>query len=149
MSLPYNPKELHWNSYHTINKENKYCYCGNNRTLIELNLQCMECKNWYHEHCLKNKSLIPKKSVLPFITNYRFICSICNREESFSRVTSSWKDAINTAFANLTVQKMKKEGKIDANGEGDPYIPDNYWFDKKMGICPFLDKHWEKLCTNR
>jgi len=149
MSLPYNAKSLHWNQFHTVNKENKYCYCGNNRTLTELNLQCMECKNWFHEHCLKNKNLIPKKSVLPFITNYRFVCGLCAREESFSRVTSSWKDAINTAFANLTVQRMKKEGKINSNGEGNSYIPSNYWFNKKDGICPFLDKHWEKLCTNR
>jgi len=149
MSLSYNAKTLHWNQFHTTNKENKYCYCGNNRTLTELNLQCMECKNWFHEHCLNNKSLIPKKSVLPFITNYRFVCGLCGREESFSRVTSSWKDAINTAFANLTVQRMKKEGKINANGEGNPIIPNNYWFNKKDGICPFLDKHWEKLCTNR
>ncbi|ORX43293.1 hypothetical protein BCR36DRAFT_361379 [Piromyces finnis] len=149
MSLPYNAKTLHWNQFHTTNKENKYCYCGKNRTLTELNLQCMECKNWFHEHCLKNKNLISKKSVLPFITNYRFVCSLCAREESFSRVTSSWKDAINTAFANLTVNRMKKEGKINANGEGNPIIPNNYWFNKKDGICPFLDNHWEKLCTNR
>ncbi|ORX84242.1 hypothetical protein BCR32DRAFT_266456 [Anaeromyces robustus] len=148
-ALSYNPRDLQWNQLHTMNREKKYCYCGNNRTLTELNLQCMECKNWFHEHCLKNKSLIPKKSVLPFITNYRFVCALCNREESFSRVTSSWKDAINTAFANLTVQRMKKEGKIDSNGEGNPSIPNNYWFDKKNGICPFLDKYWEKLCTNR
>ncbi|ORY19644.1 hypothetical protein LY90DRAFT_677079 [Neocallimastix californiae] len=150
IKLPYNPSELEWNKEHTQNVQRKYCYCGKDRTLTTLNMQCIQCKNWFHVECLKNPSLIvSKNSIVPFMTNYRFTCQLCSPEETFEKVTASWKDAINAAFANLSVERLRKEGLINKYGQGVSIIPEGYWFDKKDGICPFLDKHWEALCTNR
>ncbi|ORX47382.1 hypothetical protein BCR36DRAFT_330813 [Piromyces finnis] len=150
IKLPYNINELQWNKEHTQNNQRKYCYCGKDRTLTTLNLQCIQCKNWFHVECLKNKKLIASKSsIVPFMTNYKFICQLCSPKESFEKVTASWKDAINAAFANLSVERLRKEGLINKHGHGISIIPEGYWFDKKDGICPFLDKHWEALCTNR
>lgn len=36
----YDPQQLTWNTTHTTNREGKYCYCGHDRRLDELSLQC-------------------------------------------------------------------------------------------------------------
>lgn len=36
----YDSEQLSWNTAHTINRQGQYCYCGHDRRLDELSLQC-------------------------------------------------------------------------------------------------------------
>ncbi|KAG0027679.1 hypothetical protein BGZ81_005378 [Podila clonocystis] len=114
-----------WNSAHTINKEGHYCYCGEDRRLDQLALQCKSCQNWFHASCIE----VPLGPVVPFITNYKFLCKICvikptgknlqNQEpkepgsvpEFYERVTAGWKEICATTIANLIVHEYLKEAR--------------------------------------
>ncbi|KAF9315853.1 hypothetical protein BG003_002593 [Podila horticola] len=114
-----------WNSAHTINKEGQYCYCGEDRRLDQLALQCKSCQNWFHASCIE----VPLGPVVPFITNYKFLCKTCvvkptgknqqNQEpkepgsvpEFYERVTAGWKEICATTIANLIVHDYLKEAR--------------------------------------
>ncbi|KAF9304530.1 hypothetical protein BGZ74_001315 [Mortierella antarctica] len=114
-----------WNSAHTINKEGQYCYCGEDRRLDQLALQCKSCQNWFHASCIE----VPLGPVVPFITNYKFLCKTCvvkptgknqqNQEpkepgsvpEFYERVTAGWKEICATTIANLIVHEYLKEAR--------------------------------------
>ncbi|KAF9431085.1 hypothetical protein BGZ94_009471 [Podila epigama] len=120
-----------WNSAHTINKEGQYCYCGRDRRLDQLSLQCKSCQNWFHASCIE----VPLGPVVPFITNYKFLCKTCvvkptgkNQQlqepkvpgsvpEFYERVTAGWKEICATTIANLIVHEYLKEAK---NYKGSP-----------------------------
>ena len=146
MSLMENLKEpnydvtsLHWNSSHSQNEENKYCYCGGIRDVQEMDVQCNSCRNWFHMRCLE-ETLGP---VIPFITNYLFLCVPCNwkdkgiPKESFLRTENTWPGICVTALANLTLQKSSSSE------------PSKSFFKKNEDLRPFVDSHWSALCTGR
>ncbi|KAF9921887.1 hypothetical protein BGZ65_010000, partial [Modicella reniformis] len=175
----YNPQQLTWNSAHTINREGKYCYCGHDRRLDELSLQCKGCQNWFHASCVQ----VALGPVVPFITNYKFLCKVCvvkptgknqqNQEpkepgslpEFFERVTAGWKEICATTIANLVIQEYLKEtGNYQGSGPSKEPSEENmlsvnadymnwneyqYHFNKKDHILPYVDRHWKALCTDR
>eukprot|EP01135_Chromosphaera_perkinsii_P008547 Nk52_evm13s1400 gene=Nk52_evmTU13s1400 len=71
--LGYEPARLHWNVLHTQNTEGKYCYCGQDRELFNVQLFCSGCRNWFHERCLRKKIT----HMLPYVMNYSFTCLNC------------------------------------------------------------------------
>ncbi|KAJ1974293.1 transcription factor, contains a PHD finger motif [Dimargaris verticillata] len=71
--MAYDPDNLTWNHVHTVNAQHQYCYCGEDRSLAEVCLQCNQCFNWFHERCIR----VPLGPVVPFITNYLFVCRRC------------------------------------------------------------------------
>ncbi|KAI1310504.1 hypothetical protein EDD11_003742 [Mortierella claussenii] len=164
----YNTQQLTWNAAHTINREGRYCYCGHDRRLDELSLQCKE---------------VELGPVVPFITNYKFLCKVCvvkptgrsqqhqepkepgSMPEFFERVTAGWKEICATTIANLIIQEYLKEAK-NYQGSGPSKEPHEenmwsinaefmnweeyrYYFNKKDHILPYVDRHWKALCTDR
>ncbi|KAK3828764.1 MAG: hypothetical protein J3Q66DRAFT_323520 [Benniella sp.] len=175
----YDPQQLTWNTAHTINREGRYCYCGHDRRLDELSLQCKGCQNWFHASCIE----VSLGSVVPFITNYKFLCKACvvkptgkNQQlqepkepgsvpEFFERVTAGWKEICATTIANLVIQEYLKETR-NHQGSGPSKEPSEenmwsinadyldweehrYYFNKKDHILPYVDRHWKALCTDR
>ncbi|KAF9175895.1 hypothetical protein BGX20_008487 [Mortierella sp. AD010] len=83
------------------------------------------CQNWFHASCIE----VPLGPVVPFITNYKFLCKVCvvkptgrNQQyqepkepgsvpEFFERVTAGWKEICATTIANLIIQEYLKEAK--------------------------------------
>ncbi|CAG8590746.1 993_t:CDS:2 [Ambispora gerdemannii] len=151
--LLYDPANLIWNPLHTINEQHQYCYCGKDRSLMELALQCKDCRNWFHASCL-DISLGP---VMTFITNYKFQCKNCNEngKEIFKRTTAGWKEIVGSSIANLILQNHMQE-YVATSGDKRYFSanvqnikPFTYYFNKKDHIIPFVDKNWSILCTER
>ncbi|RCI04348.1 hypothetical protein CU098_012669, partial [Rhizopus stolonifer] len=147
-------RDLSWNDTHTLNTQNKYCYCGKDRNLLQVTLQCRFCKNWFHSKCT---SIANPPDIL-FTTNYTFVCHDCNEShvETFERTTAGWKDICSTTIANLILEEI-----LSRVGEGqeetfdgvqsqlmEQWHPEEYYSNKK-DIIPFVDKHWASLCTER
>ncbi|KAJ1982978.1 transcription factor, contains a PHD finger motif, partial [Dimargaris cristalligena] len=70
---PYDPDSLTWNEAHTTNAEHQYCYCGEDRSILDVCLQCHQCLNWFHERCLR----VPLGPIVPLVTNYQLKCRRC------------------------------------------------------------------------
>ncbi|KAF9279419.1 hypothetical protein BGZ88_012750 [Linnemannia elongata] len=140
----YDSEQLSWNTAHTINRQGQYCYCGHDRRLDELSLQCKGCHNWFHASCIE----VPLGPVVPFITNYKFFCKACvlkptgrshQQQESkepgsvpefFERVTAGWKEICATTIANLIVQEYLKEARQYKGAPGpskDQPNEENMW----------------------
>ncbi|KAL1920179.1 uncharacterized protein VTP21DRAFT_1325 [Calcarisporiella thermophila] len=154
--IPYDPSLLSWNELHTVNESHQYCYCGRDRDLSKLELQCQSCLNWFHDDCL-SVSLGP---VLPFITNYRFVCRMCSpsHEESFERLRAGWKEICATAVANQLLEHLLEDNRSNssvvkhslyADRWAEELNPGQYWFNKKDNFVPFVDRNWKALCTER
>ncbi|KNC82694.1 hypothetical protein SARC_05033 [Sphaeroforma arctica JP610] len=69
----YDPAAMVWNSTHTINQKNKYCYCGGKRTRKNCDLYCDQCNNWFHLDCVK----INNSPTLAYGLHYKFVCKAC------------------------------------------------------------------------
>ncbi|RUP47888.1 hypothetical protein BC936DRAFT_145213 [Jimgerdemannia flammicorona] len=169
ITAAYNPATLSWNPLHTINDRHKYCYCGRDRNLTELSVQCRDCLNWFHSTCIS----VPLHPALPFVTNYKFICRNCNATpvdtvdtaagapgEHFERTTAGWKDICATAIANLILEQLVAHVTSGASKGKDAFDsrnadamcewkPGKYYFNKKDHIIPFVDRNWKSLCTDR
>lgn len=156
--LPYEPDTLHWVHDHTQNLESVYCYCGGDRNLNEVNLQCGTCRNWFHGSCLS--AALKKLPMVPFITDYSFTCALCVRaekkmtddqgdwpgEERFTRLRGAkWEHAVVTTIANLALKRMQETKR----SMHDPKIPEgerDYYFEKNKHVCPYIDKNWKAVC---
>ncbi|CAI2178513.1 16161_t:CDS:2 [Funneliformis geosporum] len=149
----YDPNNLNWNNLHTINEEHTYCYCGKDRNLTEVSLQCSNCLNWFHAKCTK----IPIDTIIPIFTNYKFTCKWCSNSsgENFKRSQAGWKEIGGCAIANLMLQQHMAEFKAQ---KGDPIYssayakklsPFQFYFNKNEHLRPFVDKNWSSLCTER
>lgn len=130
-TLPYDMTALRWNSDFTMNVEQKYCYCGQNKQ--EPSLQCSLCKNWFHRDCTSD--VVPAKGsgkFLPFQLNYDFTCAVCSssNRERFELITCSWIDSILGAVGNLMWETQRE-------------------FFKVVEVADHLEAHWEILCYRR
>jgi hypothetical protein len=130
-ALPYDPKVLHWNSDRTMNAEQKYCYCGQNKQVPLL--RCSLCKNWFHHDCTSD--VVPAKDsgrFLPFQLNYDFTCALCSSSncERFELITCSWIDSILGAMGNLMWETQRECFKV-------------------VEVADHLEKYWDILCYRR
>lgn len=130
-------------------------YSGKDRNLNILELLCVTCNRWFHESCIGFQF----GKLIPFATNYIFICKNCSPSglESFRKSQASKFTTIvdckvdkklifsccgllaisqmcTTAIANLQ-QSSAKEGKC------------KIMFSKDMDIIPFIDQYWEAMTT--
>ncbi|KAI8969733.1 hypothetical protein BDB01DRAFT_855533 [Pilobolus umbonatus] len=135
-----------WNDTHTIHKQHTYCYCGKDRNLLDISIQCKMCLNWFHSHCIQLDNL---PDIL-FTTNYVFQCRQCAPQEHFERTPAGWKDICSTAMANLTLEKMLLDHtRSDWDSRHAEWMRwQGYYFNKKE-IIPYVDQHWKSLCTER
>ncbi|KAL7319620.1 transcription factor, contains a PHD finger motif [Mucor circinelloides] len=146
--------ELVWNETHTTNSLHTYCYCEKDRSLLDRVVQCRGCKNWFHTKCTTIKD--PPTTL--FITNYQFECHNCNElnVEIFERTIAAWKDICTAALANLALESIllqigsDSKELLESKNEAlmEQWQPEQYYFNKK-DLIPFIDKHWDSLCTER
>ncbi|KAG0417236.1 hypothetical protein HPB47_005771 [Ixodes persulcatus] len=108
------------------------CYCGKERNLSIVELQCIACLKWFHDTCLS----LPLGKCVPFMTNYTFSCKLCNPAgtENFSKKQSNFNQMCVTALANL-IQKSRSEGT------------NRVLFSKDREIIPFIERNWENMTT--
>eukprot|EP01135_Chromosphaera_perkinsii_P008545 Nk52_evm11s1400 gene=Nk52_evmTU11s1400 len=177
-SLGYDPSKLDWNLSHTQNTEGKYCYCGEDRELFNVQLFCSGCRNWFHERCLRKKIT----HMLPYVMNYSFTCLNCLPasegeeqlcEERVERTSAGWREVHVAVIANLSLEKMKerlaarglstgeKAGEVVDGITNSKYNKnvhhrldeleekDLYYFRKNENIVPFIDRHWAFVCQGR
>ena len=65
----------------------KLCYCGKERNLDIIELQCERCSRWFHQSCLQ--IILPK--MVKFLTCYSFLCKNCHPkgDEAFEKKTTT------------------------------------------------------------
>uniref|UniRef100_A0A6P7FXA1 PHD finger protein 19 n=1 Tax=Diabrotica virgifera virgifera TaxID=50390 RepID=A0A6P7FXA1_DIAVI len=112
---------LNWDTYHRVNSEQIYCYCGTNGEWYKQMLQCSRCRQWFHEKCLDCLQY-PLYCGDRF---YVFVCSICNHGQDFvRRLEMKWVDLVHLMLFNLTAYNSKKYYDLDS--VVIPYINDNW-----------------------
>ncbi|CAL1287269.1 unnamed protein product [Larinioides sclopetarius] len=106
------------------------CYCGKERNLNIVELQCGGCSKWFHEHCLN----ISIGKCLPFMTYYSFFCKHCNSSgiETFTKKQPNFSQMCGTALANLMQQ---------CSADGKPRT----MFSKDKEVIPYIVENWEYL----
>nr|CAH7722633.1 unnamed protein product [Callosobruchus chinensis] len=120
-ALPYDLNSLNWDTYHRVNSEQIYCYCGGNGEWYKQMLQCGRCRQWFHERCLDCLQY-PLYCGDRF---YVFVCSICNQGKDFlRRLEMKWVDVVHLMLFNLTAYNVKKYYDLDT--VVIPYINDNW-----------------------
>ncbi|CAH0552949.1 unnamed protein product [Brassicogethes aeneus] len=119
--LPYDINSLTWDTYHRVNVEQVYCYCGQNGEWYKQMMQCCKCRQWFHDKCLDCLQY-------PLYCGDRFyvyVCSICNHGQDFlRRLEIKWVDLVHLMLFNLTVYNCKKYYDLDS--VVIPYITDNW-----------------------
>ncbi|XP_022906508.1 polycomb protein Pcl [Onthophagus taurus] len=121
-TLPYNIDDLTWDTYHRVNSEQLYCYCGSNGEWYTQMLQCGRCRQWFHERCIGPCLQYPLYCGDRF---YVFVCSVCNQGVEFlRRLELKWVDLVHLMLFNLTAYNSKKYYDLDTIIV--PYINDNW-----------------------
>lgn len=131
-------------------------FSGKDRNLNIVELLCATCSRWFHESCIG----FQLGKLIPFATNYIFICKNCSptglesfRKSQASKSSAKWiafctliinsfslcfPQAISqmcvTAMANMQ-QAALKEGKS------------KILFNKDQEIIPYIEQYWEAMTT--
>ncbi|CAF1294894.1 unnamed protein product [Rotaria sp. Silwood1] len=103
------------------------CYCGTDRDLSKVEVQCCLCLRFCHHDCIS----ITTGPMLPFMTNYHFLCKDCSPnkpEEQFIKKTATFNQLCTTVLANLTQQSSSQT-----------------FFSRDREILPFIDEKWDLL----
>lgn len=105
---------------------------GKDRNLNIVELLCATCNRWFHESCIG----FQLGRLIPFATNYIFICKNCSPTglESFRKSQASIPQMCITAIANMQ-QSATKEGKSKC------------LFSKDHEIIPYIEQYWEAMTT--
>ncbi|KRT80986.1 PHD finger motif containing protein, partial [Oryctes borbonicus] len=120
-TLPYIIEALNWDTYHRVNMEQIYCYCGETGEWYTQMLQCGRCRQWFHDKCVGCLQY-PLYCGDRF---YVFVCSICNHGKEFlRRLELKWVDLVHLMLFNLTAYNSKKYYDLDTIII--PYINDNW-----------------------
>jgi len=97
--FPYKLDQLNWDEKHLTNKQDVYCYCGNNLDFYRSLLQCFHCKQWFHISCINSLEV----DLLIGDQYFKFECSVCTGDkEIVQRITMKWKVAVGLTLSNLT-----------------------------------------------
>lgn len=119
---------LTWDSAHRTNHEQKYCYCGETGQWFFKMIQCLRCKQWFHEKCVKSlthplfygDTYVATWFTLSthihnfFYRFYAFVCENCNEGKEFvRRMELNWIDLVHISMYNLTLVSIKKYHDID------------------------------------
>ena len=66
----------------------RFCYCGKDRNLDVVELQCAKCLRWFHENCITTTNI---GKLVKFMTCYTFVCKLCspNQMECFTKRQTS------------------------------------------------------------
>lgn len=122
--LHYNLQSLTWNSGHTSNHQNIYCYCGGPGRFNCRMLQCHKCLQWFHEACVQ----VIDQPMIYGDHFYEFTCAVCGKgDEKLCRVTMKWHDLLSVVIYNLSMQDERK------------------FFDLTTEIVPFIQKNSSKF----
>lgn len=128
---------------------------GKERNLNAIELLCATCSRWIHESCITYQ--LGKGKLLPFITNYIFVCKNCSATglESFRKSQASKygkekaialtiftlynfliaiSQMCQCAIANMQ-QAALREGKNQIQ------------FSKDKEIIPYIEQFWEAMTT--
>jgi len=136
LKFPYDLKKLNWNDDHTRNKENVYCYCGNNIEENESHIKCEECGQLFHSKCVK----ILKRPQLIGDIFYNFKCSVCCKgNEFYSRTKITWKNCLQLVIYNII---KNKENNIEKDNTKKRFCR------FKEDICTFINDNWEYFYPN-
>ncbi|KAH8397720.1 hypothetical protein KR215_010587 [Drosophila sulfurigaster] len=110
------------------------CYCGKERNLNIIELLCATCSRWIHETCITHQ--FGKARILPFITNYIFVCKNCSGagQESFRKNQATISQMCQCAIANMQ-QAAQREGNHQIQ------------FSKDKEIIPYIEQYWEAMTT--
>ncbi|CAF3091039.1 unnamed protein product [Rotaria sp. Silwood2] len=103
------------------------CYCGADRDLSKVEVQCCLCLRYCHHDCIS----LTTGPMLPFMTNYHFLCKDCSPnkpEEQFVKKTATFNQLCTTVLANLTQQSSSQT-----------------FFSRDREILPFIDEKWDLL----
>ncbi|CAB3375870.1 Hypothetical predicted protein [Cloeon dipterum] len=109
--LSYDASNLTWDSAHRTNHEQKYCYCGETGQWFFKMLQCVRCKQWFHEKCIKSLT----HPLFYGDRFYAFVCENCNEGCEFvRRMELGWTDLVHLSMYNITLVSIKKYHDIDS-----------------------------------
>ncbi|KAM8704008.1 hypothetical protein ACLKA7_008607 [Drosophila subpalustris] len=110
------------------------CYCGKERNLNTIELLCATCSRWIHESCITYQ--LGKGKILPFITNYIFVCKNCSATglESFRKNQATISQMCQCAIANMQQAALR---------DAKPQIQ----FSKDKEIIPYIEQYWEAMTT--
>ncbi|XP_017849432.1 set1/Ash2 histone methyltransferase complex subunit ASH2 isoform X2 [Drosophila busckii] len=110
------------------------CYCGKDRNLNVVELLCATCSRWIHETCITYQ--LGKVKLLPFISNYIFVCKNCSATglESFRKSQATISQMCQCAIANMQ-QLALRDRKQQTQ------------FSKDREIIPYIEQYWESMTT--
>ncbi|KAH8265089.1 hypothetical protein KR044_003516 [Drosophila immigrans] len=130
---------------------------GKERNLNVMELLCATCSRWIHESCITYQ--FGKGKILPFITNYIFVCKNCSGagHESFrkSQASKFRRIYLNAAESKIDVDRpfvsaisqmcqcaianMQQAALRERNRQ--------IQFSKDKEIIPYIEQYWEAMTT--
>ncbi|XP_063680140.1 polycomb protein Pcl-like [Bolinopsis microptera] len=106
--LPYKTAELTWDAKHRYNEEGVYCYCMGPGVWYKQMLQCLNCRQWFHQACVSCSA----KPML-FGENNIFICSVCNLgEEHLTLRALSDRECLQLAMYHVVMTRYRGDFQL-------------------------------------
>ncbi|CBY10409.1 unnamed protein product [Oikopleura dioica] len=114
-TIAYDKSALKWDPLYRINEQELYCYCGAPGDWNQKMLQCLDCRQWFHEACLE-KGKVLKKPLMNGDLYYNFKCATCrNGDEFIQRLDLSWAEAMQLIFYNIKFVAPQQFFRLDTD----------------------------------